>query len=52
MNEVDLAQIKVHYNGLDRVANEIDKRFNRSSLAILVGLSDVVTNISKRTALM
>ena len=44
MNEVDLARIEVYYNGRDRVINEINERFNSSASAILVGLSDVVTN--------
>lgn len=32
----------MYYNGLDRVVNEIDERFNCSTSAVLVGLSDVV----------
>ena len=43
-----MARVDVYYDGLDRVVNEIHKRFSSAKSAVLTSLSDVVANASPK----
>ena len=44
INEIDMAQVEVYYNGLDRVISEMHERFNGSTSSVLLALSDIIVN--------